>query len=524
LRKLGVGVVGATLGGLVFAFSPARFFRMAQLHLATVQWVPFTLAYLHAYLEGGRKRDLRLAVAFFSLQSLATGHGAVFALLSVMLLLVYRMALGEPVAPLKRLRDLDVAGALILLPSVLIYLPYRAVQVELGMQRPLGIGAPSPESFLASPTTLHTYLHSFLRAGTHINETANAFLFPGYIPIMLGVIALLFCRSAVPAERFPGSGTVWTRVAFTLEVLTLAALWTAAYITWTHKDIIWRVNGTVLFKARIPLNSWIVAASIVALRIGLLRRAPFNVWPRLRARWLAVRRWGWARRTDARAFYALLTAICVAISVAPPYGLWPYLYRWPGLSLIRAQSRFMILALLGLAVLTGLGFDRLMERRSGRARRLVGLALGLLMVVEFLGIPLPTYPFEVSTNAMERWLDTQPKPFVVAELPRARSQRDQTIYMLHAMTHWQATVQGYSGMEAPLHTELYEQMRFFPDETSLGRLAGLGVTYIVVHRKMYPDDVRAEVDRSLRDFGAWLTLAHEENDERVYALHRPERQ
>ena len=45
-RRLGLSVAGAILCGLVFAFSPARFFRITQIHLATVQWVPFTLACL----------------------------------------------------------------------------------------------------------------------------------------------------------------------------------------------------------------------------------------------------------------------------------------------------------------------------------------------------------------------------------------------------------------------------------------------------------------------------------------------
>jgi hypothetical protein len=447
LRKLGVGVVGATLAGLVFAFSPIRFYRLSQLHLGTVQWVPFTLAYLHAYLDGGRRRDLRLAVAFFTLQALTTGHGAVFASLSVSLLLTYRVLFGEPIALTGRLRDFGATGALILVPAALIYLPYRAVQSELGMQRPLDIGTPLPESFLASPTMVHTYLHSFLRAGPHINETASAFLFPGYTPILLGAVALLWFARRPPGEAPP--------------------------------------------------------------------------WP-LRGGMRAIRQWAAARRVDARSFYGLLAAFCVAMSVAPPYGLWPYFYRMPGFSLVRVQSRFMILALLGVAVLAGLGFDHLFERRTKWVRRTAGGLLGLLMVVEFAGVPLQTHPFKVPTTGAEQWLETQPKPFVVAELPWAQRERYQTIYMMHSMTHWQKTVQGYSGMQAGLHTELYRQMRFFPDEPSLSRLSDLGVTHIVVHRKMYPDDVWEEIRGYLNDFGAWLTLVHEEDEERVYRLHRPQ--
>ncbi len=207
--------------------------------------------------------------------------------------------------------------------------------------------------------------------------------------------------------------------------------------------------------------------------------------------------------------------------MAPPHGLWPYFYRLPGFSLIRTQSRFMILALLGVAVLAGIGFDRLFERRAAWVRRAAGSMLALLMVVEFAGFPLKTYPFDLPSPGVEQWLDTQPKPFVVAELPWAQRERYQTIYMMHSMTHWQKTVQGYSGMQAPLHAELYRLMRSAPDETSLRRLVDLGVTYLVVHRSMYPDDVWEEINGQLKEFSAWLTLAHAEGDERVYALHRP---
>src|SRR5947209_1554911 len=92
-RRVGLSAAAAVLTGLVFAFSPPRFFRFSQLHLTAVQWIPFTLASLHAYFERGRKRDLRLAIAFFTLQVLTSGHGGVFAAVAILLMLAYRLAL-----------------------------------------------------------------------------------------------------------------------------------------------------------------------------------------------------------------------------------------------------------------------------------------------------------------------------------------------------------------------------------------------------------------------------------------------
>ena len=518
VRRLGAGVAGATLAGMVFAFSPARFYRLSQLHLAPVQWIPFTLAYLHAYLDGGRKRDLRIAVAFFSLQALTSGHGAAFASVAVGLLLVYRAALGEPLAPLTRIRDLGVVGVLLLVPAALIYLPYRAVQAELHLVRGLDIGTPTPESFVASPTALHTYLNGILRAGPHVNDTASAFLFPGYVPILLALAALLwFRRPGADASARP-AGRPWSWAGVALEVAALVALGIAAFVTWTDKDVVWRTGGRVLFQARAPLNSWLVAGTLMALRLALTGRAPLAPWLRMRHRAGACLSWVITKRTDATAFYALLTAVAVGLSMAPPHGLWPYVYHLPGFSLIRVSSRFMILGTLGVAVLAGLGFDRVAGQWARRPRQVLGVVLGAVLVAEFWGVPLQTYPFALDTPAVEQWLDRQPKPFAVAELPWPQRARYQTLYMLHAMGHWQKTVQGYSGMEAPLSTELNRLMRTFPDERSAARLTNLGVTYVVVHRRMYSDQMWEDMDRHLKDATAWLTLVHEEDEDRVYAL------
>ena len=82
-RRLHIGVGGAFVCGLIFAFAPPRFVRMGQLHMTAMQWMPFSLAFLHTYFERGRRRDLLLAIGFFSLQALSSGHGAVYLLLSI---------------------------------------------------------------------------------------------------------------------------------------------------------------------------------------------------------------------------------------------------------------------------------------------------------------------------------------------------------------------------------------------------------------------------------------------------------
>jgi hypothetical protein len=47
-RRVSLSGPAALLCGIIFAFSPPRFFRFDQLHLTVVQWIPFSLASLHA--------------------------------------------------------------------------------------------------------------------------------------------------------------------------------------------------------------------------------------------------------------------------------------------------------------------------------------------------------------------------------------------------------------------------------------------------------------------------------------------
>ena len=143
-RRLGISRAGAVLCGIVFLAAPPRFFRIGQLHLTAVQWVPFALAYLHSYLDHGRKRDLRFAVGFFTLQVLSSGHGAVFLVVAISLILLYRVALGEPIALGTRVRDLGIPGLLLIAPIVAMIAPYRAAQTGVGLKRSLENWLPTP--------------------------------------------------------------------------------------------------------------------------------------------------------------------------------------------------------------------------------------------------------------------------------------------------------------------------------------------------------------------------------------------
>ena len=424
-RKLKVGVPGAVIAGIVFAFAPARFFRMSQMHLVAMQWIPFSLAYLHSYLDTRRARDLRLAMGFGVLQVLCSGHGAVFLTVASAAVVASRLALGEPLALRSRIRDFGLTGVLLMAPILWMAWPYRRVQQEMGLRRTLENWTVTSASYLASPSHVHQWVLSWF-SDVKFQELASAYLFPGILPVVLAVIALL------------------------------------------------RPHGSRVSRRELVL-------------------------------------------------YGALAVVSVLLFIDGPLALWPWVYWWPGMNFIRAPSRFMILTTLCLAVLAGAGFERIAGRWKTAPQWAMTVVVALLMLGEFSAYPFAGTNYSAQPPAADRWLATQPTPFVVAEVPlpdprnSGRFERFQTMTMLHSMAHWQKTVHGYSGFRAPFHDQLYLDMRRFPDAASITRLREVGVNYVVVHRGLYPPDQWPVVDASLAQ-STELRIVHEEGGDRVYAV------
>jgi PA14 domain len=233
-RRLGLSAPAALLCGFIFAFCPARFFRYSQIGLAPVQWIPLTLASLHAYLDGGGRRQLWFALGFFTLQTLTSGHAAVFLVVAILTVLAYRFALGEPILLWRRIRDFGIPGALLLMPAVLSYLPYRMNQVEHGLRRGIGSWGNPLGSFLASPTHFHMYLMSLMGLGD-INKNAYGFLFMGYLPTLLALTAAVMLI-VLRRRRVDQDGRPPLLVPVLQLGLILAALWWALrlYAVFAH--------------------------------------------------------------------------------------------------------------------------------------------------------------------------------------------------------------------------------------------------------------------------------------------------
>lgn len=715
-RRVGLSLAAAVVCGVIFECAPPRFFRLGQITLTHIQWIPFALASAHAYFDHGRRRDLRLTAMFVTLQVLSSGHGAVFVTLALLAFGLYRLALGEPLLLRRRLRDLGVTGALLLLPSILVFFPYYQVQ-RAGLRRGLGSWDTDWAAFLASPSHFHQWVYQVL--GASRLQQAEVTLFPGVLAIVLACAALVWRASAATAHvpETPGRlergiaalegiaivaalaaavlaagstfgwriGDVWidapTLAVRALAIFVVATIAAAVASRGLTAGIFWRLGrpiaiagtalvGAVALQAARPAlrageglaatyfesTDWTGAAAFQSIGAGTSLAAMKREWggrlpERFSARWvgyltvgrpgkytftitsddgglmfvdgsptpivdnggthppltrsgtvgldrgshevevrysqtggevafdwrwsrdgtggsvvprwalskqpttperaLAVRTLDWVRgllalvaavaavvalvrwrsgasrramaawaddhRHDAKLFYTLLTLVTIGLALGPPYGLWQYVYWLPGFNFIRASSRFTLVALLGLAVMAAFGFDAMARGWSARRRTSWAAVVVALLVVEYAGMPMGFTETRYGIPAIDRWLNTRPKPFAIAEVP-VHSEQDQVDYMNHSTAHWQRTVQGYHGWRPEFHTELNAIMEHFPDETSLARLSKVGVRYVVMHRERYSPEEWHRVEAGLTQFAAQLKLEHEEGDGRVYSL------
>ena len=230
-RRVGLSPAAAVLAGLIFAFSPPRFLRFSQIHLTVVQWIPFALASLHAYLDGGRRRDLLLAIDVHhpsgaverSWRRVSGRRDRAHAGVSNRA----RRADRSRAAPARlRHRRRAAAGAERVVRDSVPDCAGRGGTSAVA--RKLGHARSKVSLRLPHAWTCFSVGSSRTR---NINGVATAWLFPGFLPLGLTLVAIL-AGCAVIARRAPALWHVeWRRLArmvpygFRLRACSWLPLW-----------------------------------------------------------------------------------------------------------------------------------------------------------------------------------------------------------------------------------------------------------------------------------------------------------
>lgn len=221
-------------------------------------------------------------------------------------------------------------------------------------------------------------------------------------------------------------------------------------------------------------------------------------------------------RREAVLMYGGVGLLALWASFGPAAGLYRVLYAWfPAFSLMRAPSRFGVVVIFACTTLAGLGIAGL--RRRGRLVTPVAVATLLVVVIAEHVVPLefqPVPPRDPAYGALAALPDG-----AVLELP-VYSERVQFIrakYMLASTAHWKPIVNAYSDYIPADFEARMAVLGGFPDRESFGLLTRDRVRYAVFHLDAY-GQLRADVERRLRDFAPQLTLHYEDAHTRVYEI------
>lgn len=157
-------------------------------------------------------------------------------------------------------------------------------------------------------------------------------------------------------------------------------------------------------------------------------------------------------------------------AVPLPYGLIRYCF--PMADQMRVPARWMLPALLGLALLAAEVWRRLFARR-----RALALAFWGLLLAESLATPSPFVPLRAAVPPAFGWLNEQPNPSPVLILPA-----EHELVMQEAIWLRQPLANGYNGYFPPGQRTLLRRLdAAFPDPAALADLRGLGIRFVVLN-------------------------------------------
>jgi hypothetical protein len=504
-RELGLSSSSSLLAGAIFSLSPPRFFRIGQLHLATVQWMPLSLAFLHRYARGGCRRHLVGAALAFWLQTLSGGQSAVFLAYAAAGLMAYLWIFRELRPAGSLWRDGALVLAITLALNLPFVLPYFAVREDLGLERSLDeaeFWSPNAASYLSSPTHVHGWIGAALGL-----RGATAFLFPGFIPLFLALLA--FVARAKP-ERGYLPEIAKTSLLLRVFDLTIVSALLAALLLEAAGGI-----HLPFLSASGGGRAALIALALLVARVAIFGKAPFAFRTRLRRRIARARELFEPRMGVEGGFYALLALFSLWASLGPQALLYSALFRLaPGFDFIRVPPRITVLTVLALAVLAGFGAERL-----GRALPVV---LGILLL-ELAAFPLDTKPYSVAISPMDRALARmEPGPVAAFPIPDPRdaaaAASRHSFYMLQSTAHFLPLLNGYSGFTPERHDRIFRELAVFPSENGLFELEMLSVRYAVFHRSGYDEAGWGSLVDRLSRFSPRLELRQAFDEGRIYEL------
>lgn len=357
----------AFFSGVVFAFSPYRFLEIGagHLNLVSTEWIPFYALYLIKTLEEGGRKNTLLASLFLLLVSLCSWQYMGFMLIFTVFYVLYTSWFNG--VSIKKLSNKVIP---ILFVFSIMVLPF-IYPIALGSVGGFGVGSGLEVTVFYSadalsfigPNALHPLLGGL--SATLSNKLKSNGAHGGILA--LGYITLLLAFYQISTEV--GSGRI-EKIKRSLKSRgTLTGIIAALFLF-----------ALVYLFFRVHFLYYVLGLCIIFLLLfiySLLKEKRIGVW-------------------GASFFFFLLLSLGPFLNVlGRPVSLTPYilLYILPGFSIFRAPARFVVLAMLSLAILSGFGLKKILKK-TNRKNLLTAIAISVVLF-EFLSIPVQLSPTSI---------------------------------------------------------------------------------------------------------------------------------
>lgn len=186
--------------------------------------------------------------------------------------------------------------------------------------------------------------------------------------------------------------------------------------------------------------------------------------------------------------------------------------HFPFYAKLRAFMRFGIFVLVFSSAAAGLGTAWLLKEKVGHKAALLTALLLALVILDFYPGPYTTFA-KVEARPVDAWLANQPGKGALVQFPFSEEEdQEQTYYTLF---HGKPYVGGFFNAFPPVqYARIKPEMAGFPDEKSAVLLKQLGVQYVLVDTKQYPDmkDVRLKCE------GLGMQYVTQQGDEAVFEM------
>ena len=454
------------IAGIVYAFCPYHFAQVlgGDIHIASIQWIPFYLLFLMKMVKEKKRFDACLCAIFFSLTALSSWTLAVYAAIFSIMYIIYILYTNrDAIMSYNFIKEFAVFGIV----SAALITPFALVLVN---------------NMLTNPS-MHKPLSNFV----FYSADLLGFFIPGPDHTIFGnyVMPIYYNFTGNAAENT-------TYVGYTVLILVLFTIWRIR----AKKIRFFAISALIFFI--LSLGPVLHINGIFTIPVSGLNIDDF-------VRSIGI-------QLPPGAFDILSSNI-----VIPLPGL--ALYYLPILSMGRCPGRFDVMIMLMLAILIGFGVSEILKRvKDNNKKQLVCILIGSLIIFEFLAIPLPMS----STNAPDFYyqISDDSDDYALVELPLGASSptaphtASRYLYCFYLSIHGKKFTGGggsresvpfYAFVRRILVLQKFEQFNITEDDILNQRLSLIGQSvlnyydfrYVILHYNFLKNEYKDNAETIL---------------------------